>query len=171
MLGWPNLKPWIWVWVVAELLSAPALPHLHHQDQLFHTQPPGVSSPALPWQGTRPSLEVIHLKPAFLHPCHQGQLYCAAQTRCGACFPKCCSWQGGCASISFLVPRYRENPLRKERLTLWFQIFHLPVLGSADSEPTPDIVYQRLGVSDRGNSSSLGRQEERGVRVSDSGAR
>ena len=33
-------KPWIWTWVVAELLSPPALWYQHHQDELSSTAPP-----------------------------------------------------------------------------------------------------------------------------------
>ena len=34
MLEWANSKPWIWVWVVAELVSPPALWHLYFQGKL-----------------------------------------------------------------------------------------------------------------------------------------
>lgn len=45
MLGWAKLKPWIWPWKVAELVSVPALLHLHHyQGKLSHTALAGLSS-------------------------------------------------------------------------------------------------------------------------------
>jgi hypothetical protein len=34
MLGWAKSKPWIWAWVVAELVSLLALPNPHHQGEL-----------------------------------------------------------------------------------------------------------------------------------------
>jgi hypothetical protein len=38
-LGWTNSRPWIWAWDVAELVSPPALPHTHHQDDFSSTAP------------------------------------------------------------------------------------------------------------------------------------
>lgn len=35
ILGWANLEPWIWPWVVAELVSLLALPYLYHQGEFF----------------------------------------------------------------------------------------------------------------------------------------
>jgi hypothetical protein len=33
-VGWANSKPWVWAWVLAELVSPPALLYPHHQGQL-----------------------------------------------------------------------------------------------------------------------------------------
>ena len=90
MLGWAISEPWIRAWVGTELVSAPALPYLHHQGelsallQLGHPNQPSVggrfSTPAL-----MPS------KPAHLRPHLQSQLHSAAWSRHMGHSPKCCS--------------------------------------------------------------------------------
>lgn len=37
MLQWANSKPWIWLWVVAELVSLPALLYTQHQGEISST--------------------------------------------------------------------------------------------------------------------------------------
>lgn len=37
MLGWANGKPWIWAWVITELVSLLAHLHPHHHDELSST--------------------------------------------------------------------------------------------------------------------------------------
>ena len=95
---WVGSTPWIWAWVIAELVNFLALPHLHYQGKL--------SSTAL----ARLSIATIGRRQAYLFPLYPGQLYCAAQVRYRAsCFydpmtnsPDCCRWQGGWVSPSYL---------------------------------------------------------------------
>ena len=77
MLGWAKSKPWIWAWVVAELVSQ------HWLSSIAQVE------------GKQGQLSRSHtLVVAFLHSQPQGQLCCAAQVRCRAEFLKCFSWQG-----------------------------------------------------------------------------
>lgn len=44
MLGWVSSKPWIWAWMIAELVSLLALLRPHHQGELSDTAPASSSS-------------------------------------------------------------------------------------------------------------------------------
>lgn len=95
MFRWASSKPWLWAWVVAELLSPSALPHPCHQSQISHTvqMRSGTTSPRCRgWQGWGPlsHAHIVHqassptptprtslpllprqgVGPALLHPHH-----------------------------------------------------------------------------------------------------
>ena len=76
-VGWENLEPWIWGWVVAELLSLPALLGLHYQGQLFHfSQMTG---------GARLTVASHQRQDLFssTHATREGYLSSSACVRCG----------------------------------------------------------------------------------------
>jgi hypothetical protein len=100
MLGWPNSKSWIWAWVVAELVSLPALLGPHHHCELFSTAlasspnaAAGIGQGQLSFSHGEGQLshlpQAMRGDGAFLpHPCHsspmlifhhKSQLNCAAQ--------------------------------------------------------------------------------------------
>ena len=90
MLEWANSEPWIWAWVVAELVSLQAF--------LYPVYKCKLSSAALAispnagagkWQGKLSQSQTL----GEVHPClcHQSQLYWAAQARYRTCSPKRCS--------------------------------------------------------------------------------
>ena len=55
MLGWANSKPWIWAWMVAELVSPPALQHPPQQSALQRCLP-RLLSLCCGWQGAGSAL-------------------------------------------------------------------------------------------------------------------
>jgi hypothetical protein len=85
-LGWAISEPWIWAWVVAELLSF----------WLFLIHTTRVNSPALPLLGHPVGqLSCFHaLGPAHPHPCLQSQLHCAAQSRLRPTVPSVAACEG-----------------------------------------------------------------------------
>lgn len=78
MLGWANLKPQIWAWVVGELLSQPAL--LFLPSQAITTR---ASSPALPWIA-QPMLQLARDRASSPH-FHASKA--SSTVKCGACSP------------------------------------------------------------------------------------
>lgn len=60
----------------------------------------------------------LHQKPVYLHPHHQGQLYCVGQVRCGVHYPECYSW-------------YRLGPALQISCSLG-QFSHLPQVGRGE---------------------------------------
>ena len=83
----------IWAWVVAELVSVPALPYPSHQGKFSSTAP---ARPPNAATGRRQGqLSCSHaLGAAYPHPQLLSQLHCAAQSWHLAYSPKCCSWPG-----------------------------------------------------------------------------
>lgn len=81
MLGWANLKPWILVWEVSELVGPPALPHPHNQPSCL-TQ---VAHPVLqPARGRNSSPTPLMLSwLSHSDPCHQGLLSWVLQQQKG----------------------------------------------------------------------------------------
>lgn len=81
MLKWANSQPWIWAWVVAEVVNPPALPPSHFQGKLSCTC---LATHPMPYlargQGQIFCSQTLQL--TYLHPGHQNQLYYVAQTRC-----------------------------------------------------------------------------------------
>lgn len=74
-VGVTNSKPWIYAWVVAELVSPPALPCPHHQDELSSSGPANLPS-ATATKG-QDHVSCSHsLRLAHLSPSHQSLLYC-----------------------------------------------------------------------------------------------
>jgi hypothetical protein len=88
MLGWVSSEPRIWPWVVAELVSLPALPQEHHQGGLSSTTLANSPHATALVRGRVSSLAVMTPGPALPtasggeskvgaslpHPCPQGQL-------------------------------------------------------------------------------------------------
>lgn len=82
-IGW-MWGPRFWAWVLAELVSLPALPYLCHQVELSSISL--ATFPLQQYQGMRPVLLRVHSQtppPSGLH--------CAAQARHGDHSPKCYS--------------------------------------------------------------------------------
>jgi len=89
IFGRVNSSPWIWVWMVAKLVSPTALPLSHHQSVFSSTaltRPPGVTSNKR--QGQLSCSRALRL--ACLHPLLHSQFHCAARSRCGPLSPKRC---------------------------------------------------------------------------------
>ena len=60
MLGWANSEPWIWAWMVAELVSPPALQHPPQQSALQRCLP-RLLSLCCGWQGAGSALPPLRL--------------------------------------------------------------------------------------------------------------
>lgn len=137
---WANSKPWIWVWVVVELVSLPAFPHPYFPtwlpfypgeglDQLSCCLLPKPLKTALQhplvrkWTSSMVHTHIIGASsPAhtssgtlLLHARPQDLLSYSAQVRDRTCSPKCIRWQGVWLSIP--CPRHcgwlsRTKPMR-----------------------------------------------------------
>lgn len=81
-MGRANSEPWVLARMAVELLSHPALLHPRRQGQLSSTA--GQLTNAAAGKGVAGYPALTSLRPARPCPCHQGQLYCAAQVRCRA---------------------------------------------------------------------------------------
>jgi hypothetical protein len=87
MLGWANSMPWIWAWVVTELVSWPTLLHPHHQGQLSCTSL--VNGGAI-------SLTLLSSGPAHIpsppHPATRAGSTVLHRLLVQSCTSQCCSW-------------------------------------------------------------------------------
>lgn len=100
-VGWTNLKPWIWVWVVAELVSPSTLLHPHHQGQFYCA--------AQAWSGTStPAL--TPLGPVFCPGEGWGQFSGTAQMRGGAGFQCSCPLGQFCCAVQARVGPTLHSP-------------------------------------------------------------
>ena len=72
--GWVNSEPWIWAWVVAELVNMLILPYPNHQGKLSSTAPARQPNVTIKWQEAG-QVSCSHvLRQAHLHPHLQSQL-------------------------------------------------------------------------------------------------
>jgi hypothetical protein len=90
-VGWANSEPWIWAWVVAELIIPAALLHPHHQGELSNTSLAS-SSNAIASKG-QGQLSCSHAfgagssAPSLPYP---ALLSCLGKMQ--GLFSQCCSW-------------------------------------------------------------------------------
>ena len=88
--GWPNLKPWIWAWVIAKLVILPALLGTTRENSSVL---PWLAHPVLQLEKgwTRPALPLSHLQVGSLVPSPSGPalLCCPGGCRASPLF-LCC---------------------------------------------------------------------------------